>query len=282
MGSSPPVEDIVQSRFHTEYDGARRSESLDVPVVVVMAEEVVLVHRGGVRVSRPLTSGAVGIIKAGAHFTVAVYAACYRVGHARLSELRALERESESLAGSVSTFFVEPALEGASRNLTSLLSMIRAYLLRVLEEGRGDTTALEKFAREAGPLLLRCTEDATRVQLATLHAQVAPLLGLLDAGERRALQVIVLGDHQARVRSLGMQYFQKLLREAPGQELRVTYGEGISTIDGALRLVGTRLLDRVLANAFFGDPTRLQRDILGDAVKEQLAGFELAPLDSVA
>ncbi|HEU4535405.1 MAG TPA: hypothetical protein VFS00_14855, partial [Polyangiaceae bacterium] len=74
-------------------------------------------------------------------------------------------------------------------------------------------------------------------------------------------------------RSLAMQYFQKLLGEAPGEERHVTYAEGVSDEAGALALAGTRRLDRAIAGAFFGEPRRLQRDVLGDAARERLRDF---------
>ena len=74
------------------------------------------------------------------------------------------------------------------------------------------------------------------------------------------------GDHQARNRSLGMQYFQRRFGEEPGEEERVAYGEGVEDADEAHALVGTRRLDNAVAAAFFGDPKRLQRDVLGNAV----------------
>jgi hypothetical protein len=75
-----------------------------------------------------------------------------------------------------------------------------------------------------------------------------------------------------------MQYFRRRLREPEGAEERVTYGEAVTDPDEALALVGRRRLDRAIALAFFGDAKRLQRDVLGDAVHEQLATLELAPI----
>ena len=86
---------------------------------------------------------------------------------------------------------------------------------------------------------------------------------------------MVTGDHQARTRSLGMQYFCRRLDEPADSEHRVTYAEGVSDEQSALALVGTRRLDRAVARAFFGDPQRLQRDILGDAAHALLAESKL-------
>jgi hypothetical protein len=149
-----------------------------------------------------------------------------------------------------------------------------ASLDGVLGAGRVSAEGLRAFAAAAGPASLRAAADATRVQLEALDAHVARALGAMAPEERRGLQVVVTGNHQARARSLPLQYFQKLFGEAPGEERRVAYAEGASDEAGALALVGTRRLDRAIAGAFFGEPRRLQRDGLGDAARERLRGFE--------
>ena len=58
--------------------------------------------------------------------------------------------------------------------------------------------------------------------------------------------------------------------ETAGADERVTYGENIGTEEEALALAGTRHLDKAIAQAFFGDEKRLQRDVLGDAAKRCL------------
>jgi len=104
---------------------------------------------------------------------------------------------------------------------------------------------------------------------------VVALLATLAPAARQALEVIVTGDHQARARSLALQYFQKRFGEPPGVEARVTYAEAVGDEAGALKLAATRTLDRAIAAAFFGDPHRLQRDILGDAAQTLLAELDL-------
>jgi hypothetical protein len=100
----------------------------------------------------------------------------------------------------------------------------------------------------------------------------------LTRRERSTFQVVVTGDHQARVRSRGMQYFQARFPEAACAEQRVVYAEGVHDEEGALTLMGTRRFDAPLARAFFGDPKRLQRDVLGDEVRDQLAEAKLPVL----
>jgi hypothetical protein len=100
-------------------------------------------------------------------------------------------------------------------------------------------------------------------------------LACLDEAMLPELEIVVAGAHQARARSLGMQYCQKRFGEAPGEERRVAYAESAQDVDQARSLVGTRRLDRAIAGAFFGDPKRLQRDVLGDSAKSALQRIEL-------
>jgi hypothetical protein len=116
------------------------------------------------------------------------------------------------------------------------------------------------------------------MQLAALHEVVEDELSALSDKERRGLQVVVAGDHQARARNLGMQYFEKRFGESPGQERRVTYGEGMQNAEEALVLIGKRRVDRAIATAFFGDGERLQRDVLGDAAATLLGDFRATPI----
>ncbi len=73
---------------------------------------------------------------------------------------------------------------------------------------------------------------------------------------------MVTGNHQARARSLGMQYFRRRFAEPEGAEDRVAYAEGVEDPEEALALVGTRRMDREISAAFFGDEKHLQRDVL--------------------
>jgi hypothetical protein len=130
----------------------------------------------------------------------------------------------------------------------------------------------DAFARAMGPYLLSLLDHATRDQLAALDAAFEDVLAGLDEAERRALHVVVAGVHQARERSLGMQYFERRLDEPSDVDVRVTYAEAVTTVQDAVKLIGTHRFDEVLAGAFFGDRRRLQRDLLGDAATRILDG----------
>lgn len=271
--------DEVNASFHEGYDEARAQAELDAPVFVVLTD-VLLAFRRGERTELPFTPRAFHVLKSVAHAPIGLFA-LLRPGAASARPARAaLARLREHVASSLASLDDDLAeLDDAAvvRDARAVLEPL-LVLLDVARDDELAPSALDALANGLGAPLLRVTDHATRVQLAALHERVEEAIARLDDGERRALQVVVVGNHQARARSLAMQYFQKRLREPEGIEERVTYGEGIDDEKAALALVGTRRLDRVIARAFFGNPRRLQRDILGDAAATHLASLELAPI----
>jgi len=265
-----PLDDLNDG-FHESYDQARAEAKRRAPVLVICAD-VLTVFRDGKRTDRELSPRIFHVIKSVAHAPVALFAALRRE-ELDVQRLAAMATSSERV---LATLDAERELDPATR------ADLRAVLSVTLRFARAASTklpardALDAFAAEQGPLLLRLTEAATRVELKALDACVEQALAELTSEERAHFQVVVTGDHQARNRSLGMQYFQKRLGEEPGAEDRVAYGEGVEDADEAHALVGTRRLDNSIAQAFFGDPKRLQRDVLGDAVHALLEESNLA------
>lgn len=287
----PPVSralDAVNDAFHEIYDRKRALEERKGAVLVVLADELVVILRDGTRRTLPLTPRLFHVIKSVAHVPVALFAAMHRSpSEAPLKKLRGFI--DDALASLVKEEQVPQDTEGADHEtlpaLRTLLQESKVFVERVLaldphrtNEPGAAGELLTAFAEASGKRLLHLTELATRVQLTALHAVVEKALGELDEAELRHFEVVVTGNHQARARSLGMQYFCKRLGEPEEAEERVAYAEAVENADDALALVGTRRMDAAIAKAFFGDPKRLQQDVLGDAVRELLAKTELAPI----
>lgn len=265
--------EAANDAFHDAYDDARAAAEGDAPVLVAAAGVVVLFHAGArhtVRFGPPSFDA----LKAVAHVPLAVFAAVHpradgpldEITRGRLHSLRS--QIDRALAGVVTD-------DEVARATRDVLDPSRAFVEGILQRDASRRDELLAFARDRGPSLLAATDLATRVLLDALHAAVEDALGRLSTDDRRELRVVVTGNHQARVRSLPMQYFAKRLGEPEGAEDRVTYAEGVFDVEEARALVGTRRLDRELAKAFFGDPHRLQRDVLGDSARARLAAVEL-------
>ncbi len=269
-----PGADELNDAFHASYDEARKNAELEGPVFVLLADTLI-VFRDERRRERRFTRSEYHLIKAAAHAPVALFAAMFDAPDGPLdartrTTLVAIRQAAQRSAAGFELLGAEAAGDVRGAVATSL-----ACLERMLAEDRVSRAWLEAFAAQAGPLLLRLTEHATKTQLASLHAAVEDELGALSDEERGALHVVVAGEHQARVRSLGMQYFQRRFGEPAGAETRVTYAEAVDSPADALALVGKLRFDRAIAVAFFGDPKRLQRDVLGDAAASLLGSTRL-------
>jgi hypothetical protein len=267
----------VNDAFHASYDAARVEISQEAVLLVVTVDALVVCRRDSEK-TFPLPHGEFHAIKAIAHAPVGVYAALQATGDGKLGA-PARKTLSTLQEGARATLDgLEGRADAFAGDARDLLQRTLTYVEAVLVRDRVACAHLEAFARDCGDLLLRLTMHATRAQLGALDAATRSALEMVSHDERGALHVVVTGDHQARTRSLAMQYFRKRLGERDGAEVRVMYGEGISTTAEARALVGTCRLNRQIAAAFFGDPARLQRDVLGDAAESLLAETNLAPL----
>jgi hypothetical protein len=269
--------ETLEQQFHASYDRMRTQRAHQTPVLVLFQDSLILLH--GARsvewsASAPLTH----IIQAAAHAPVGVFAVLHELpagaplGPLQLVRLTQLHRACDA-DGELAR--LEPATR---RDVEEVLERSRRFIDVTLADGRARPDALAQFAREVGPLLLSLIDHATQLALDALHTATEAALAQLDAAQRRELEVIVTGVHQARTRSFAMQYFQKRFAEAPGEERRVAYAEGASDPEEARSLVGTRRLDRAIASAFFGDEKRMQRDLLGDAAQHALSHRELTKI----
>jgi hypothetical protein len=267
--------------FHAAYGHARTSSGVEAPLLVASLNELAL-HGVGERRAFPVSHPPFDTAKVVAHIAVALYTMTREIDGGELPVEIVLRLESlrAHIPLLLSELKADQAGDGQALRdeLVPLLELAAAYTERALSERQAPAPGRDDFARECGPRILRATELATEGQLGALDRSFCQVMEQLSPEQRRQLQVVVVGDHQARSRSLGMQYFRRRLGEPEGVEERVTYGENVESEEEAIALVGTRRLDRSIAGAFFGDEKRLQRDILGDAATRVLDRMQCAPL----
>ena len=91
--------------------------------------------------------------------------------------------------------------------------------------------------------------------------------------------MIIPGAALPRKNSMAVQYFAKLLQE-PGEGRRIIYAESQFEESRDLLLLGTHILDAEAARAFFNDPWRLQRDMLGAAADSYLDTLDFDDFES--
>lgn len=252
--------DGVNDSFHEAYDRNREWVQLDEPVLVSLADDLVLFGgkvRGHAKLTFRVTSPELVAIKSIAHAPVALWLLLQRPADTP-DQLRLGANALQQLRAFITRSGDDPILKDTL-----------AWMDRMPFDP-------EEFAAALGPRLREAIAKATTLQLEALDVSTDDALSRLSAEERRGLHVAVTGDHQARERSLPMQYFRKRFADPD----RVVYAEGVTDADEAAALVGKQRLDRKMAKAFFGDPKRMQRDLLGDAAKAELAKARLTRIDT--
>src|SRR5262249_50307436 len=104
-----------------------------------------------------------------------------------------------------------------------------------------------------------------------LHKQVQAIREAVSKRDPSAWNgvIVVVGVmHQARAREIGIQYFERLLEEPIGEgarnERRLIVAENRTTAPAQYGLLSAHLVDQSAATLIFGDPLRLQYDVLAD------------------
>jgi hypothetical protein len=268
--------DSANLTFHSIYDELTARGAEDAPALVVFPDAFFL-FRANAWTEHSLTTRGFHELKGVAHVPLALFALVTKskkagdeseTTKAILAVKNAADRASRSLGE-----FPETSHEDVTTTLRAAIAFADLVLGKNTSED-----ATSNFARDVGPTLLKLTEHATRLQLANLDEIVEKVLETMSESETKTLRVVVAGDHQARARNLAMQYFAHRLGETVGAESRLTYAEGVDTPQAALDLLGVQQIDRTIAAAFFGDPKRLQRDVLGDAAAKLLKQAKIKPI----
>jgi hypothetical protein len=145
----------------------------------------------------------------------------------------------------------------------------RGLLDSVLKNGKISEQALTAFRDRVRPLIDSSVAEAAKVQLDALNAAVKAWKGKLTEDEWKQLTVVVMGSQMPRKDNAAVLYFARLLGE-PGEGRRIIYAEALWDEQKALDLLGTHRLDARIGEAFFKDPTRMSRDLLGPAARAYL------------
>lgn len=153
-------------------------------------------------------------------------------------------------------------------NQEKILTASQKYLAFLIQSKQNTSQDRNAFARQTAPLLLLNAEEAAKLQVELLHAEVSTWRKKMDSTDFQNLYVVVGSSHQARYRQLTLQYFDRLFHEHSGttalNENHVVAAEGIFKEKACLSLLARHLIDQEIGLSFFGDKYRMQRDLLSD------------------
>jgi len=267
-GESPAAVDpldAVNKAFLGIY-GARRADFLKGagPIIIVKFDAAVLIHRGGWR-EEIFTPRIYHEVKSVSHTVLATVATLMGKADGPLdAETRArLTRLSALIPAAQDTLPERGWPTGVTAAHRTMLSATGAFIDATLKADESDEAALTAFARAMQSYVLVSGRVAAEAQLDGLHALMTRWRHALGKDWARTW-VVNLTPRQARRGNLQHAYLRRLMGK-PVEGGRLITAENIFDEEGALRLLGTIVTDRAASSAFFGDPTRLERDFLADA-----------------
>ncbi|MGK3964239.1 RidA family protein [Sorangium sp. So ce118] len=282
LDPSDPLGALNQA-FLDAYAARREAVLASIEPIIAQIDDSLILRRGGRRLEGPARTRRYHELKVVAHVPLAVHAllsgqrgALDGAARARLDALR--RRIVAAAEGLERRGFTPEQLARQRRILDASI----ALLDEALAAGVVAPEALSAFTRAQTRDVLLNAEDAARDQIETMHATVEAWKQQMTAEERDRLRAVVAVSHMARPGNVAAQYFSITLGETwqgrfdqedlrPGK--RVLTAEATFDEAEAFALLATHALDAGVATRFFGEETRLSRDILADAAERILAGM---------
>jgi hypothetical protein len=273
-GRQAPADDALTSLNDASRAAYRRAREEALarcgPVVLVEGDDLVLSY-GLYRATAHITPETYRTLKAISHIPLALHALLDARAGAELDDKRLydLKRYRDLVAAAADALADRGLGAEPLKRQKAITDESLALLARVLEARRVPGRQLDDYRRRMRPLLEANAAEAARAQIDALHRQMTAWKGRLTEAEWGQLRVVVMGTQLPRRDNLAVQYFARLLGEA-GEGGRVVYAEALFEESRALDLLGTRLVDGRIGEAFFGAAARMHRDLLGDAAGEYL------------
>lgn len=263
-----PLLDLNRS-FRAAYAKAKKSAlAAKGPVILVEGDTLVLLHKG-MRPEASIIPELYTVLKEVAHVPLAIYLmlpAGGEISEDRLGELRDFRAQMTSGRQALASHALDPEIR---KRQEKIFADSEQFLDAVLAKRKIGAKELNEFAGKMRLLLQANMADAAKAELDSLDRQTRLWRAQLNPEEWKQLRVLILGSALPRKNNLATQYFARLLGEA-GEGPRIIYTESIFEEPRALDLLGRHLVDTDLGQAFFNDPRRMMRDLLGDAAAEYL------------
>lgn len=267
--------------FFRETYAERRAAMLAAsgPILVQYGDDLVLL-RNGERLEGRATNERYHELKSVAHVPFTSYLLLSGINgpidDTLLRKLITFETLVSRSLSSIDTRFPNGSQRERQRRI---LSRSLLLLHRAIDEKQLHPGDMDVFVRAQHDDLLDNIKDAARENVMTLHAQVMAWAALLTPDERTRLRVVVGTSHMARPGNLALQYFAAFLGEPftgrttderVAVDTRIIVAENIFDTDRSATLIGTHLVDRAAAEAFFNNPLHLDRDLLADGAEEAI------------
>jgi hypothetical protein len=268
--NSDPLSSI-NSEFLKLYADARNYEiSHCGPVIIVSSGKITLI-KDNKRTEAKFIPPEYQMLKAVDHTTLAVFVALKRfagkkLNDATLTHLKLLQQYAPTAEAQLTQLHLDPNTLARQQKI---LHNTSDFINTVVTKTTVSEEELDNFVRAQTPQLMENANQAVVMELDSLDKQVQSYKHSMTPAQWKQVHVVVCDEHMPRQNEHYMQYFLKQFGETQeGQH--VIYQEGNFSESKALQLLGTHILDRSIAKAFFGDPSRMHRDLLSDGAHKYL------------
>jgi hypothetical protein len=241
------------------------------PVIIVEFDDLVLL-RDGNETRTPFTPPIYHALKSMSNLALGTYGALAPAARSASAtpDWRGLLQSVRAKAIAVSPRLDQMGFDDAQlRRQRKLLDESVGFIDRMLAAGTISEEELRSYAQRMAPLTLANAADAAAAQVDGLDEAFRKVKADLSPRELADLFVLVLGPKTPRAGNLQYEYFANALGP-DAAEKRVIYAEGIFDKDHALGLLGTLVIDRQVGRDFYGDPARMERDLLADGAQARL------------
>lgn len=261
-----PVLQELNRLFHDVYsarsDGVWQQLRSGATPVVVRSGDHLILHADGEVTEYEITGERYHELKAAGHVPA--------VAHLVLAKTVSPSDQTAMLTAALDE------LRDFGAGISAVVTSTQALLDRILEPGREPNLdeALADYRSATRCALETLAREAVVIEIDALDGAMRDIGARLTGERLQGSYFVICGGHQPRYKELSKMYFHRWLEAAgwPASRIehQVLYAEGKESLDEALQLVQTRIVDGRLSAALFGDLTSLDEDVLGNAGIEQL------------
>lgn len=262
----------VNDKFRELYSEARTRTIKKSQPIIVAVNDVISLHDGATKETTQIISEKYTLLKSVDHIVLATFVVLELDTDQILSDVKVRQvQELQSLSKKALNSLDNSGLKGAVLDRQKMLINLALNLqATAIADKRVSSLSLTQFCRDSQKMVMQNVDDAVADQLLAIDTQVRQWRKQLGPERWAALSVVVVSGHMPRERNTTMQYFAKALR-VKREGARLYYCEGLSEESDGLNLVGTHILDRKIAVAFFKDEWRMHRDLLSDGAAKYLS-----------
>ncbi len=242
------------------------------PLIIAWGDRLAFYHHKVLR-EYPIVPAAYQDLKGISHVTLAVFALFNPINQfpKNIADVRGYKSEIVNTEKAIDSL---PLSEEQKVRQKQILSFTNELLQKAIDDRAFSQQSVAIFFNLISPLIMKNMNDAAKSEINLLNIQMAKIQHQLTIEERNRLFVVIPAPKMPRQENVVGLYFSKYLN-VPMESPRLVFAEGLTDTKSVLELVGTWQIEASLSAAFFHDPNKMQKDILGMSTQEYLQSCKI-------